>query len=67
MQEAGLVETEKRKYDGKHRKFYLREGYELERRNGQKSQLICRADPSKSKFLDEDAGYLNSIGSHDWS
>ena len=66
MQEAGLVETEKRKYDGKHRKFYLREGYELERRNGQKSQLICRADPSKSKFLDEDAGYLNSIGSHDW-
>ena len=63
MQEAGLVETPKRKYAGKHRKFYLREGHELDRRSGQRSKLICRADPSESKFLEEDTGYLNSIGS----
>lgn len=58
LEEAGLVEQLKRKYEGKKViKFYLRRGWEIKITNGRPAMLINIERPEESKPLKQDEGY----------
>ena len=62
MEEAGLVEQIKRKFEGKRSiKFYLRKGWEIRIVNGEGSWLQSASDTDVKKSLKEDAGYIAAI------
>ena len=62
MEEAGLVEQMKRKYEGKRSiKFYLRKGWEIRVVNGKGSWLQSTSDSNSKMKLKEDAGYLAAM------
>jgi hypothetical protein len=62
LEEAGLVEQLKRKYEGKRNiKFYLRRGWEIKITNGKPMMLINVDKPEESKPLKNDPGYLTAM------
>jgi hypothetical protein len=62
LEEAGLVEQLKHKYEGKKvRKFYLRRGWEIKIANGNGSELINIEKPEDSKLLKTDPGYITAM------
>jgi hypothetical protein len=62
MEEAGLVEQMKRKYEGKRSiKFYLRKGWEINIVNGRGSWLQSTADINDRRNLKEDEGYIKNM------
>jgi len=62
MEEAGLVEQMKRKYEGKKTiKFYLRKGWEINVVNGRGSWLQSTTDINDRRNLKEDEGYIRGI------
>jgi hypothetical protein len=67
MEEAGLVEQLKRKYEGKRSiKFYLRKGWEIRVENGKGSWLQSTSDIKVSRKLQEDSGYRQAFGERDF-
>lgn len=62
MEEAGLVEQLKRKYEGKRSiKFYLRRGWEISITNGKPAMLINIENSDESKQLKQDPGYASAM------
>ena len=62
MEEAGLVEQMKRKYDGKRSiKFYVRKGWEIRVVNGKGSWLQSTSDRNEQRSLKEDEGYRQAM------
>ena len=62
MEEAGLVEQLKRKYEGRRSiKFFLRRGWEIRITNGKPAMLVNIDDPKQSKPMKEDPGYVDAM------
>lgn len=62
MEEAGLVEQLKRKFEGRRSiKFYLRRGWEIRIANGKTAMLINIENREESKPLKTDAGYISAM------
>ena len=62
LEEAGLVEQIKRKYEGKRSiKFYLRKGWEIRVVNGKGSWLQNLTDIQEQRSLKEDEGYRDAM------
>ena len=62
MEEAGLIEQMKRKYEGRTTvKFYLRKGWEINVVNGRGSWLQSTTDVNELRNLKEDEGYRKGI------
>lgn len=67
LQEAGLVETAKRKYEGKKTKtLFVRDGWELEVQNGKPATLRNKHDPKANTLLKDDIGYQVVMEQRDW-
>ena len=64
LQEAGLVETAKKKYEGKRTiKFFVRPEYELLVKNGMPNTLTHKSQRSKDVLLKDELGYQGAMGS----
>tara|TARA_R110000796_G_scaffold92676_1_gene197014 strand:- start:112 stop:1515 length:1404 start_codon:yes stop_codon:yes gene_type:complete len=64
LQEAGLVETAKKKYEGKRTiKFFVRPEYELIVKNGMPNTLTHKGQKSKDILLKDELGYQGAMGS----
>ena len=59
--EAGLSDTNKHKYKGLRRRFFLRDSYRLPRQQGSELILEHKVDPTKSICLADDPGYRAAI------
>ena len=67
MEEAGLIEQMKRKYEGKRSiKFYLRKGWEINVVNGRGSWLQSTTDINERRNLREDEGYIRNMPTEFW-
>ena len=64
LQEAGLVETAKKKYEGKRTiKFFVRPEYELIVKNGMPNTLTHKGQSGKDILLKDELGYQRAMGS----
>ena len=64
LQEAGLVETAKKKYEGKRTiKFFVRPEYELIVKNGMPNTLTHKGQRGKDILLKDELGYQRAMGS----
>ena len=61
LEEAGLSDTGKHRYEGQHRQFFIRNCYRLPRQQGSKLILEHKHDRSKSTYLADDGGYKSAI------
>ena len=60
LAEAGLSDTNKHKYDGLRRRFFVRNSYRLPRSQGSKLRLEHKVDPTKTIYLTDDPGYISA-------
>ena len=60
LAEAGLSDTNKHKYDGLRRRFFIRNSYRLPRSQGSKLRLEHKVDPTKTIYLTDDPGYISA-------
>jgi hypothetical protein len=64
LQEAGLVETAKKKYEGKRTiTFFVRPEYELIVKNGMPNTLTHKGQRGKDILLKDELGYQRAMGS----
>ena len=60
LAEAGLSDTNKHKYDGLRRRFFIRNSYCLPSSQGSKLRLEHIVDPTKTIYLTDDPGYISA-------
>lgn len=58
LEEAGLSDTGKHRYDGLRRRFFIRNSFHLRRRQGLSSSLEHKVDQGQTRLLSEDPGYI---------
>lgn len=58
LEEAGLSDTGKHRYDGLRRRFFIRSSFHLRRQQGLSSVLEHKVDQGKTRLLSEDPGYI---------
>ena len=58
LEEAGLSDTGKHRYDGLRRRFFIRDSFRLRRQQGLSSCLEHKVDQTQTRLLSEDPGYL---------
>ena len=60
LEEAGLSDTNKHKYNGLQRRFCIRNSYRLPRIHGSKLILQHKVDPTKAIYLADDLEYISA-------
>ena len=60
LDEAGLSDTGKHRYDGLRRQFFIRNSHWLPRLQGSKLILEHKVDPTKTIYLADDPGYRSA-------
>lgn len=58
LEEAGLSDTGKHRYDGLRRRFFIRSSFHLRRQQGLSSSLEHKVDQGLTRLLSEDPGYI---------
>lgn len=58
LEEAGLSDTGKHRYDGLRRRFFIRNSFHLRRRQGLSSSLEHKVDQGQTRLLSEDSDYI---------
>ncbi len=61
LEEAGLSDTGKHRYEGQRRRFFIRDSYRLLRQQGSKLILERKVNPTRTIHLTDDAGYRAAI------
>ena len=60
LEEAGLSDTGRHRYQGQRRRFFILNSYRLSRKQGMRLILENKVDLEKSKFLTDDPGYQSA-------
>ena len=61
LEEAGLSDTGKHRYDGLRRRFFIRSSFHLRRQQGLSSRLEHKVDQTQTRLLSEDPGYIFAL------
>ena len=61
LEEAGLSDTGKHRYEGQRRRFFIRDSYRLLRQQGSKLILERTVNPTRTIHLTDDPGYRAAI------